>query len=80
MEGNYFHPKRSPAQTSDCKRAALLDNPISAKEQTVGDFLSERIGSFQINDQRELGGLLNRKIRRFGALQNLIYVACCALN
>jgi hypothetical protein len=39
-------PQRASAGTSSCKRVALLDDLISAKEQTVGNFLSERLRGF----------------------------------
>jgi hypothetical protein len=74
------HPNRWAGSLSGPGRVSSLDDLISANEQTVGNFLSERLGGFQINDQRELGGLLDRKIGRLGALQNPIYVDCCAFN
>src|SRR5882762_6846744 len=54
------------------KRQALFDHLVRAGKKVRRDFDAERFRRFEINDQQVFGGLLNRKLGRFGALQNSI--------
>src|SRR5262245_33242057 len=50
----------------------LLDHFVGADDQRFGDGEPEGSRRAQIDDQLEMGRLLDRKIRRFRALQNAI--------
>jgi hypothetical protein len=55
-----------------------LDHLIGAREQRRWHLEAERLRGLEIDDQLELGRLLDRKIGGFGALQNLVNVSCGA--
>src|SRR5258708_23680488 len=40
----------------------------------------ERPRCLQIDDKLKFGGLLDRQVARFGALENLVYVACATFE
>ena len=58
----------------------LLDHLVGAGEQRGRDGNSERFGSLEIDHQLELGRLLNRKIGRLCAFENLVNVTRCTPN
>src|SRR4030095_6503376 len=53
---------------------ALLDYVVRPLQQRLRNRQPERLGGLQIDDQLELGGLLNRKIGGLSALQDLVHV------
>src|SRR5262244_2557167 len=54
------------------RRGHLLDHLIGPCQQRLRDRQAQRLGRLQIDDQRELGRLLDWYISRFGTLQNLV--------
>ena len=54
------------------KRQALFDHLVRAGKKVRRDFDAERFRRLQINDKQVFGGLLDRKLGRFGAFQNSI--------
>src|SRR5262249_20511183 len=52
----------------------LLDHLVHAEQERRRYRNPKRLGSLEIDHQLERGGLLHRQIRRFGALQDAIYV------
>src|SRR6266849_7892939 len=54
------------------KRQALFDHLVRVGEKGRRDFDAERFRRLEINDKQVFGGLLNRKIGRFGAFENSI--------
>src|SRR5882672_7892700 len=63
--------------TGQAPRARLcgrsLDYPVRAREHSLRDLDTKRFGSFQIDEQLELGGLLDRKISGLCALEYLVH-------
>jgi hypothetical protein len=49
---------------------SLFDHQVGAAEQRKRYGKVEALGGFQINDQLDLGGLLNWEIRRLLPLEN----------
>ena len=54
------------------KRQALFDHLVRACKKVRRDFDADRFRRLEINDKQIFGGLLNRKLGRFGAFQNSI--------
>ena len=54
------------------KRQALFDHLVRAGKKVRRDFDADRFRRLEINDKQIFGGLLNRKLGRFGAFQNSI--------
>src|SRR5260370_982275 len=52
----------------------LLDYLIRPLQERRRDRQSESLGGLEVDDQLELGGLLDRQVGRLGALENLIDV------
>src|SRR5215813_6621062 len=52
--------------------ASLLDHLIGPCQQRLRDRQAQRLGRLQVDDQLELGRLLDWYISRFGTLQNLV--------
>ena len=55
--------------------AALLDHLVGAADQRQRNGEAERLGSLQVDDQLDFGGLLDRQIGRLLAFENLAGVA-----
>ena len=55
-------------------RAALFDHLVGAGEQRFGDREPKRPGGDEVDDQIELGRLLDGKIARLRPAQNLVNV------
>jgi hypothetical protein len=53
---------------------SLFDHLVHAGEKRRRDFDTERFRRLEINEKQEFGGLLNRKLGRFGTFQNSIDV------
>src|SRR5437588_6794741 len=64
-----LHPLhlRAPQQT-----APLFDHVIGAREDRRGHVEPERLGSGQVDDEIELGWLLDRQVARLRSMQNLV--------
>ena len=54
----------------------LFDNLVGKGEECRGKFNTEQLRRFEIKDELEVGGLLHRQIRRLGAFQYFVHVAC----
>src|SRR5256885_11528273 len=52
------------------RRASTIDHLVGAGEQRRGNFQAEDARGLRVDDQLELGGLLDRKVGRLGALEN----------
>ena len=50
----------------------LLDHLVRSQEQRLGNREAESLGSLEIDDQLELGGLLDGEVGGFGALEDLV--------
>src|SRR6266536_794345 len=53
---------------------ALFDHLIGPPEQRRRDRKAEGLGGFEVDDQLELRGLLDRQVTRLGALENFLDV------
>src|SRR5215510_629419 len=51
---------------------ALFNHLVRAREKGRRDFDTERFRRLEINDKQVFGGLLDRKLGRFGAPQNSV--------
>jgi hypothetical protein len=49
-------------RAKSCRRPALLDHLVGAAEQRRRNFQAEHLGSGQVDDEVELGRLLNRDV------------------
>src|SRR4030095_4996282 len=54
---------------------SLLDHLIRPRQQRRRDRQAERLGGLEVDDQLELGGLLDRKVSRLRPLENAIDIA-----
>ena len=52
----------------DQRHVRLLNHRVRAQQQRLRDREAERLGGLEIDEQLELRGLLDRKIRGLGAL------------
>src|SRR6266851_5239736 len=76
-------PSRQPTSKREARlRTALTGPPFSWIDHLIRPLQERRrdrqakgFGGLQVDDQLELGGLLNRKISRLCALENLVHVA-----
>src|SRR5262245_52582459 len=57
------------------RRSPLVNNPIGALQDRWRDRQSDRLRGPEIDDQLELGGLLDREVAGFGALEDFIHVS-----
>src|SRR5262249_43779043 len=57
------------------KTRKLFDYLVGAHQERLGHVQTNHLGGLEIDDKLEFGWLLNRQIRWFGALQNLVRVA-----
>ena len=53
-------------------RSASFDHLVGAQQERFRDCQSDRLGGRQIDDEIELGRLLDRKVSRLRAAQNLV--------
>src|SRR6476660_6046791 len=53
------------------KRCALLDHFVGAQDEPSGYFVADRLSDLQIDHQLKSCRLLDRKLARFGAAQDL---------
>src|SRR5258707_9106006 len=58
--------------------AFLFKDLVGAGEKGRRDFDTKRFRRFEIDGKQEFGGLLNRKLSRFGAFQNSIDIVGAA--
>jgi len=52
----------------------LFDHPVGAEQEGLGDGQPERLRGSKVDDEIELTGLFDRKIRRLRAAQNPINI------
>src|SRR6476660_4386347 len=55
------------------KIASLLDHLVGADQQRCGKLNTERPGALEVDVELKFDGLLDRQVRRRGALQYLVY-------
>jgi hypothetical protein len=65
---------RQPSILSEQLPALLLDHLVGAQQQRRRDREAERLGGFEIDDELELGRLLDGEIRRSRTLEDLVDV------
>ena len=58
------------------QKPALFDHLVGAQQERLWDLQTERLGSRKIDDEIELGRLLDRDVGRLRAAQNLIHESC----
>ena len=58
------------ATKMQCSKSGLFDHVVGATKQRKRYIEAEALGGFQINDQFDLGGLLNWKVGRLFPLEN----------
>src|SRR5258705_6485591 len=61
-----------PKSAKNGSGAFLFKDLVRAGEKGRRDFDTKRFRRFEIDGKQEFGGLLNRKVGRFGALENSI--------
>src|SRR5215210_6957927 len=59
-----------------CWRSVSFNHFIGAQEKRLRNLDAEHIGCLQVDEQLEFGGLLDRQVSRFCALQYPVYIAC----
>src|SRR3954463_12310018 len=67
---------RQRRSTEEMRDTFSLDHSIGSREQGRRNRQTDLLGSFQIDHQLEVDRLLDRKIARLGAFQDLIDIAC----
>ena len=58
--------------------ATLFDHLVGAGEKRRRDFNTKRFRGLEIDGKQKFGGLLNRKLGRFGAFENSIDIVGAA--
>jgi len=66
-------PQRSSSQWAQAS-VALFDHLIRPLQERLGDGQAEGLGGLEVDDQLELGGLLDREVTWFGAPENFSHV------
>jgi hypothetical protein len=61
-----------------CAAKSLFDHFVGQRSQRRRERNADRLGDPEVEDQIELGRLLNRQIARFGAAQEAVNVRCKA--
>ena len=61
-----------PAADISLPSSSLLDHLVGAQQERFGDCQAERLGSREIEDELEFGGLFDWDIARFRATENLV--------
>src|SRR5262249_29632918 len=56
------------------KSLRLFDHLVGAGEQDRWQVDTNRFGGLDVDDERELGRLLDRQVGRLGALENLVHI------
>src|SRR5258705_1985262 len=67
-----------PKSAKNGSGAFLFKDLVGAGEKGRRDFDTKRFRRFEIDGKQEFGGLLNRKLSRFGAFQNSIDIVGAA--
>src|SRR3989442_15540208 len=63
-------PAKTPARKETCAGSSL-DDLVGPDQQRLGNRQAERPGGLEVDDQLELGRLLDGEIGRLGAFENL---------
>src|SRR4030095_16030233 len=65
---------RSTCHSTLATRPFSLDHLVRSRQHIRWDHKADLLGGFQIDDELELRGLLNRKLSWLGALENFVHV------
>jgi hypothetical protein len=79
-EGNE-HPAKPTAAHKELAALVehgLLDDLVRSQQDGLRDRQAQRLRGFEVDDQLERGGLLDREIRRLYSFENLIDEVCGA--
>ena len=66
--------KAEIGESEYCSRFPLFDHPVRADQEGLGDGQPERLRGRKVDDEIELNGLFDWKIRRLRAAQNPINI------
>jgi hypothetical protein len=70
-----LHTRWPPRSRCHSQSSTLLFNHlVGALRQRLRDFQAERLRGVEVDDQLELGGLLDRQLARFRALEDLVHI------
>jgi hypothetical protein len=70
-------PRRRAAKRRDERAADSFNDLVGGSEQLRRHVKAKRLRGFEVDNQLELGRLLNRDIARFRPVQNLINIISC---
>src|SRR5262245_13008052 len=70
--------RKRPLASHPGSRALLLDHLVDAQQERLGDGQAECLGGREVDDEIELGGLLDREVARLCPAQNLVDIVASA--
>jgi hypothetical protein len=73
-------PRGAASKLRTTLNARLLDDLVRAQQQRLRNRQSKCFGGFEVDDQLQLGRLLDREVGGFRTLDDFLYVFCSALE